>query len=241
MGNAFLLARVCGVVDSLDFGEIIGLSLQPVRFVALSDDSAAFIFACAAWYQSRYNWRVNGDNPTDSDWNDIQRLIGKMESEIMNPLVGLIYPHALGSLVGMPFLPCNGATYARSDYPILYSKLDAVYIIDADSFRVPDMRDRMPIGEGLDFSIDDSGGAVDHVLTESELAPHIHTSPPHNHSEGNALPALADLGTGVPVPSATPSLSATGFASVSIDSAGGGQAHNNMPPYLVVRWAIIAG
>lgn len=229
------------MVANLDLEEIKGLSLQPVRLAALSDDSAALIFACSAWYQSRYNWLVGGEAPTNDDWHEIQRLIGKMEYEIMNSLVGLIYPHALGSIVGMPFLPCDGASYARADYPILYEKLDPVYRIDADNFRVPDMRDRFMIGEGNDNYLDDSGGEAEHVLTVAELAPHIHTSPPHNHSEGVALPALADLGTGVPVPSATPSLGATGFASVTIDSAGGGEAHNNIPPYVTVRWAIVSG
>lgn len=229
------------MASSLDFAEILGLSQQASRLVALSDDSAAFIFACAAWYQERYNWRVDGEKPSDSEWNDIQSLIGKAEFELMNTLVGLIYPHVLGSIVDLPFLPCDGAIYARVDYPILYSKLDAVYIVDADNFRVPDMRDRFVVGEGVDRVLDESGGEAEHVLTEAELAPHIHTSPPHQHSDGVALPALADLGTGVPVPSATPSLASTGFQSVTIDSAGGGQAHNNLPPYLTVRWAIVAG
>jgi len=229
------------VVANLDFAEIIGLSQQPLRFVALSDDSAAFIFACAAWYQSRYNWVVDGEKPTDAEWNEINRLIGKAEYQIMNSLVGLIFPHALASLSDVPFLPCDGAIYARVDYPILYSKLDTVYIVDADNFRVPDMRERFPLGESINFGLDDTGGEVNHVLTEAEMPPHIHTSPPHNHTESIAVPAVVTIGAGVPAPVATPALGATGFASASIDSAGGGDAHNNMPPYIALRWVITAG
>lgn len=229
------------MVANLDLAEIKGLSLQPVRFVALSDDSAAFLFACAAFYQSRFNWLVEGEAPNDEEWNEIQRLIGKTEHALMNPLVGLIFPHALGAIAGLPLLPCNGAVYNRSDYPILYEKLDAVYIIDEDTFRVPDMRDRFVVGEGLDRSIDDSGGEAEHVLTDGEMPIHSHTNSPHAHSEIIASPTIGAAITGVPVPSAIPAVGSTGFASVVIDSAGGGAAHNNMPPFVTCRWAIVAG
>lgn len=241
MVNGLARARVCGVADSLDLFEIQALSKQPVRFVALSDDSAAFFFACAAFYQNRYNWRVDGAAPTDAEWNTINRLIGKAEYEIMNNLVGLIFPHALGVIADMPFLMCDGAVYNRADYPILYAKLDSVYIIDADTFRVPDLRDKFPVGVGASIGIDDTGGEVEHTLTVGEMASHSHTNIPHSHTEVIAIPALADLGTGAPVPSATPAAGVTGAASVTIDNTGGGQPHNNMPPYVGVYWAIIAG
>jgi len=226
---------------SLDFGEILALSLQPVRLAALSDDSAALIYACAAFYQERQNWRVLGQKPNDSEWQQIMRLIGKMETELMNELVGLIYPHALGVIVGMPFLPCDGAIYARSDYPILYSKIDPVYIVDADYFRVPDMRDRFMLGESATRALDDTGGLESVTLSVSEMPAHTHTNLPHSHGEITALPALADLGTGVPVPSATPAIGTTSPQSIVIDNAGGGLAHENMPPFVVIRWAIVAG
>jgi len=229
------------VETSIDFGEILTLSLQPVRLVALSDDSAAFIFACAAWYQERSNWRVNGAMPSDSEWQSIGRLIGKMETELMNELVGLIYPHGLASLTGLPLLPCDGALYLRVDYPILYSKIDPFYIVDADSFVVPDMRDRFPLGAGAGHSIGDAGGAETHVLTLGELPAHTHTTIPHSHGEITALPALADLGTGVPVPSATPSIGTTTLETVTVNSAGNSDAHPNMPPFTTIRWAIVAG
>jgi microcystin-dependent protein len=237
----FQPARECGVVANLDFAEIMALSQQPVRLVALSDDSAAFIFACAAFYQSRFNWVVDGVPPTDTEWNAINRLIGKAEYELMNSLVGLIFPHGLGSIAGMPFLPCDGSVYNRTEYPILYAKLDPVYIIDVDTFRVPDMRDRMPIGAGSDFSIDEIGGEKEHVLTGVEMPEHTHDNAPHAHTEITAIPALGAAITGVPVPSATVSTGVTSFESISINPAGESQAHNNMPPYIGVFWAIVAG
>lgn len=215
------------MVDNLDFAEIQALSQQPVRFVALSDDSAALIMALAAFYQRRFNWLVDGNPPTDAEWNNIRRLIGKMEYELMNSLVGLIFPHGLGTIAGMPFLPCDGTIYNRTDYPILYSKLDPVYIIDADTFRVPDMRDRVPVGAGTDFGIDDTGGEKEHTLTLDEM-------PVHTHTEVSAVATVINGGLEAPASSAVPATTTTG-------AAGGGEPHNNMPPYVGVYWAIIAG
>lgn len=229
------------MVDNLDYAEVQALSQQPVRFVALSDDSAAFIFACSAFYQRRSNWLVDGEAPSDAEWNTIQRLIGKMEYELMNPLVGLIFPHGLGSIAGLPFLPCDGAIYNRVDYPILYSKLDSVYIIDADTFSVPDMRDRMPVGVGTDIAINDMGGEQNHLLTVDEMPLHSHTSDPHFHTDGAAAPVVVTVGAGAPVPSAVPAAGVTSAETVTIHTTGGNESHNNMPPYIGVYWAIIAG
>lgn len=229
------------MVANLDYDEILALAKQPVRMVALSDDSASFLFACAAFYQSRHNWVVSGEPPTDDEWNTIKRLIGKAEYELMNSLVGLIFPHVLGTITDMPFLMCDGSTYLRTDYPILYSKIDPVYIIDADTFRVPDMRDRMLIGEGTDFDIDDTGGEQNHLLTVAEMPLHSHTNDPHFHTDGAAAPTVGAAITGVPVPSAIPSAGITSTDGISIHNTGGDEPHNNMPPYLTCRWAIVAG
>jgi len=226
---------------SLDLAEILALAKQPTRFVALSDDSVSFLFACSAFYQSRFVWRVDGVEPTDAEWDTINKLIGKAEFELMNSLVGLIFPHGLSSLSGLPMLACDGAIYNRVDYPILYSKIDTAYIIDADTFSVPDMRDRVPVGVGGDFVAGDTGGEQNHLLTIDEMPLHSHTNDPHAHSEIAAIPALADFGTGAPVPSATASAASTGLASITIHNTGGTDSHNNMQPYLAVAWAIVAG
>lgn len=228
------------MVNSIDLDEIKALAKQPVRLAALSDLSAALIFATSAWYIYRYNWTVSGQEPTDTEWNEIQRTIGTMEFELMNPLVGLILPHALASLATMPLLPCDGSQYLRVDYPLLYAALDPVYQVDADNFRVPDMMEKFPLGASVNFGLDDTGGEIEHILTIGELATHSHGNDPHSHSEITAIAAVSQLVV-LPQPSAIPAVGVTGAATVNIHNTGGGEAHNNMPPYRVLRWAIVAG
>ncbi|MCQ2598177.1 MAG: phage tail protein [Treponema sp.] len=50
------------------------------------------------------------------------------------------------NVVPAGFLKCDGSTYLKADYPELYAKLPAIYILDASSFKVPDYRDRVPQG-----------------------------------------------------------------------------------------------
>jgi len=155
-------------------------------------------------------------------------------------LAGVILPYA--SAVCPTFaLPCDGTVYNRIDYPVLYGVLDSVFIIDADTFSVPDLSGRVPVGEGGGHAIADVGGEETHVLTLSESPGHSHADTGHTHTEGIAVPTLIAIGAGVPAPSAVPGLGITGVGSAALTSAGGDGAHNNMQPYLTVKYCIIFG
>lgn len=86
-------------------------------------------------------------------------------------------------------------------------------------------------------------------------APHSHTTLPHSHGEVVAVPGIIPPGEiPVPVPVATAAPGVTSPAGVDvvssgvvingatvvIDAAGGGEAHNNMPPYYTLRYCMIA-
>lgn len=124
--------------------------------------------------------------------------------------------------------------------------------------RLQDTRCKMPIGvdgmggaalsgllAGVPFTVGDaatlgaSGGEARHVLTELELAPHDHdvVDPGHDHSYdkpsgtvgvNNSTSSVLPYST---TASANTSLEMTG---ITIANAGGGQPHNNMPPFVTV-------
>ena len=137
-------------------------------------------------------------------------------------------------------LRCNGSTHQRADYPRLYDALDPAYIIDANTFETPDLEGRFLWGALNVQPTADTGGATSVTLTTAQIPAHTHTTAPHTHTEGIAGPTAITIGPGAPAPSALPAAGVTGPATVSVNAAGGGDAHDNMPPYHAVRYAIIA-
>ena len=80
----------------------------------------------------------------------------------------------------------------------------------------PDLRDRFIVGAGKSYSVGGKGGEATHTLTTAEMPPHIH------NMEGFQIGSRwgAEHPTFIP-----------GGAGISTGSAGGGQAHENRPPY----------
>jgi len=137
---------------------------------------------------------------------------------------------AIGSIIplataGLPsdMLWCDGSTYNRVDYPDLYAVLDSAFIIDADSFSVPDLRERFIYGALLATDVGQTGGETEHTLTIDEI-------PSHDHGIAGSVNSASGSERRSPSTS-------TGDKSTK---TGGDQPHNNMPPYLTARWAIVA-
>lgn len=87
----------------------------------------------------------------------------------------------------------------------------------------PDLRDRFVVGAGGSYAADDTGGAESVALTEAELAPHSHSIDYADDS--------ADFDTGQV---ATNDNGAAG--TVSTNSSGSGDAHENRPPYYALAY-----
>lgn len=83
-----------------------------------------------------------------------------------------------------------------------------------------------------------TGGEESHILTEPEIAPHKHAMAYGPESSASST----GFSYGIAAGSATNSAGGRGYASnLGTFSAGGGQPHNNMPPYLAVyTWHRIA-
>lgn len=147
-------------------------------------------------------------------------------------MIGSIVPLVTGVMPG-GVLVCDGATHARVSYPDLYAVLDAVFIVDADTFVTPDLRGLALVGSPFTassvlYGVGDTVGDSEHVLLENEM-------PAHEHDEHQHLPDVdADRLGAAPFPA--PGLRIPGTTGVT----GGGDGHNNVQPSFVVRWGVVA-
>ena len=102
-------------------------------------------------------------------------------------------PAATGS--GGTWLICDGSSLVRASYLPLFNVLGTAYgNLDGDTFNIPDLRARVPvgfntstIGSGVTVRASraiaaTSGGTEGHIITEGELAAHSHPIPATVHS-----------------------------------------------------------
>jgi microcystin-dependent protein len=149
------------------------------------------------------------------------------------------------------WLYCDGSAVSREAYKKLFDIIGTNYGSGngTTTFNLPDTRGRAPVGAGQGSGLTNrllgvTGGAETHTLTASEMPSHTHTinDPGHTHSYVNNT---NDQGTDNVLSSETAAdnadLSATTGSSttgITINSTGGGQAHNNMQPFLTFNYII---
>lgn len=228
----------------------------------LSPDTLAVLYYASEWLDRRESWfdQNSGENDvSDEDYDIIQALVAGAYRELMTPMLGNILAFATTTLP-TNVLRCDGATYDKVDYPDLYALLHPQYQISPTQFTVPDLMGRMIVGEGggtgLSLRVMNERSGLERVgLAISDIpahshpnAAHTHLDAGHVHTEIAAVPFLVTPGE-IPVPlsSASPSPSVTGLGNAAIQAAqviigdtGGGQSHENMPPFCVLTYGIVA-
>jgi microcystin-dependent protein len=148
------------------------------------------------------------------------------------------------------WLLCDGTAYPQDLYPSLFAVIERTYggNSTARTFQVPSLVGRVPIGPGGGRSVAQTGGTETHTLSTGEIPSHNHTL----SDPGHAHDAIVEDGSGNNYPvgglryQSPGSQGALGYITarttgISISPAGGGGAHNNMQPYIVLSYIIKAG
>lgn len=147
----------------------------------------------------------------------------------VNP-TGAVLPYA-GSTAPTGYLLCDGSTFNGDQFPELRDVVGDTYgTHSGTSYYLPNLKGRIPVGRDssqTEFdALGETGGAKTHTLTTSEI-------PAHNHTvDGDLVPR----GTGANFRELTDA--GTGGSNVTTRDTGGGAAHNNLQPYVVLNYII---
>lgn len=172
------------------------------------------------------NWeQTDGITVTETTalWNEIYIAFSKGAFCMIGAIVPL-----LNDVVPNTMLLCDGSTFLEADYPELYAVLPAALQLDPDTGQLPDLRDSFILAAGTSHAEHTTGGAEDHTLTTSEMPSHA-----HNYDKFTTL----IIPTGVTFPN---SRVVPATVPTPTSSTGSGDAHNNMPPYYALKYAVVA-
>lgn len=143
-----------------------------------------------------------------------------------------------GSTLPKGWLLCNGQAVSRTKYSVLFEKIGTTYGTGDGSttFNIPDLRGKVAVGKDdndTDFdTLGETGGEKEHTLSVNEMPSHSHNQ---IYVKSNATP-LDNAG----VSGFNAANSGIGTKENAVENTGGGQAHNNLQPYIVQNYIIKA-
>jgi len=202
-----------------------GVFLLPYPFVDWF--SQAILGAVAEMCNPR-NWVGSSTEEIEYAVRESNRMLEGFKVLAFNPFpIGLIIPFSGGD-APPGYLLCDGGSYATEDYPELFAVVGYTYGGSSSNFNVPNLVNRMAVGSGDDYSLGVSGGEANHTLSESEIPSHAHTIPT---TATTLAVEPGEVTVLTPIP----------FFNTYTGNTGGGEAHNNMPPFLALSHCIYAG
>ncbi len=151
-------------------------------------------------------------------------------------------------IVGFNFAPrgwafCDGQILPINQNQSLYSLLGTTYGGDGrTSFALPDIRGRTPIHVGSTTGVSHTegqkSGEETHTLSAAEMPQHDHVLQATTNGANTQSAQVGLLAESNPFPIYANQSGGSSLASKSIFNVGGGQAHQNMQPYLTVNYCI---
>ena len=162
----------------------------------------------------------------------------------LDPFIGEVILFA-GNFAPRGWAFCNGQLLQISSNQALFSIIGTIYGGDGrTTFGLPDLRGRVPVqpgtGPGLTTrQLGQRGGAESVALAASQMPSHSHTvqafpGDPNSASPIGKVPSFSSA-PGFADPTGDPNHI---LAANAVSSEGGGQAHENMQPFLGLNYII---
>ena len=146
-------------------------------------------------------------------------------------------------MVAFTFAPrgwafCNGQLLPINQNQALFSLLGTTFGGDGrTNFALPNLQGRTPVHVSVAHPLGQSGGEENHTVATAELPAHAHTvgalqADASLRNPAATLPAYAAENT------YSRAVSPVVMHAVGVSSAGSGQPHSNMQPYLTLNFVI---
>lgn len=183
--------------------------------------------------------KIAANAVTTTEVMDGQITAAKLGSDVGTTPVGAMMAYGgPGTSPPSGWFLCDGATkdaVSDSSLVALWNVIGTTYGgTGQSSFNLPDLRGRVPVGEdGTAYrmtsndALGQTGGEEKVTLTTNEIPDHDHSLSVYGSDSEGATNRKASV-----VQQAYVSWT------VSTASTGGGQSHENMPPYQIVNWII---
>lgn len=156
-----------------------------------------------------------------------------------------LFPYDLRPSTAGSWAVCDGSLLPIALNPALFSVIGTLYGGDGMmTFALPDLRGRVPLGQGFDgeegYAVGQSGGTDTVLLSEPQLPEHTHAWAATGGAATSGLPspqvALAgEAGAPAYLPPSDGQVALSAAASSPYGHMG---AHNNLQPYLAMNWCI---
>lgn len=193
------------------------------RSMTVPVDLLSYVGGALGMLAESYNWIQVGDAIVDI----IELVQTMIDSWYTQEMIGGIMAFVTTPPAG--WQPLDGSVLDADLFPELAVVVPDSWILGSGDIQLPNLAGTSLVGHGTSYEIGTTGGEENHTLTLAEIPAHTHTyTPPilNIDIEGPGVPDIVAAGLG---------------PTASTGSAGSGDPHNNMPPFLVVVWAIFTG
>jgi microcystin-dependent protein len=146
-------------------------------------------------------------------------------------------------MVGFNFAPagwmlCQGQLLPIDQNEALFNLIGTTYGGDGQAtFALPNLQSRVPMHQGSNYVIGESGGTETVTLTVSQIPPHNHPALAQSENGNQGSPANGVWAASTLLQYTTNNANATMNTSL-VGQSGGSQPHDNMMPFLTINFII---
>jgi microcystin-dependent protein len=154
------------------------------------------------------------------------------------PYIGEIKMFA-GNFAPVGWMFCDGQLLPISEYETLFNLIGTTYGGDGQStFALPNLQSRIPVHQGDQFVLAETGGTEEVTLTVSQIPAHTHALLGSTDIANTPNPGASILARSGQVQMFLNADATLAMSPNAIGPAGGSQPHTNLQPFLAVNFII---